>query len=98
MAGSVDEVQLVGDAGTMLVVDAYRVGFDRDPAFPLEIHLIEHLIAHIALCDGAGPLQQAVGEGRFAVVDMGNDGEVADARLVGHEETPGRVGTEAVYR
>ena len=36
--------------------------------------------ATISRCvDGAGVLEQPIGEGRFAVVDVGDDAEVADA-------------------
>ena len=34
--------------------------------------------ARIALVDGVALLQQPVGEGGLAVVDMGDDGKVAD--------------------
>jgi hypothetical protein len=33
---------------------------------------------HVAVGDGAGHLQQAVGQGALAVVDVGDDAEVAD--------------------
>ena len=36
------------------------------------------------LADGAGELDQPVGQGGFAMVDMGDDGEVADFGQVGH--------------
>jgi hypothetical protein len=84
VAGGVDEVQLVGVAGGVFVVDPDRVRLDGDAPLALDLHLVEHLVAHVALGDGSGSLQQAVGEGRLAVVDVGDDGEVAYARLIGH--------------
>jgi hypothetical protein len=42
------------------------------------------LLLHVALGHGAGQLDQPVGERGFPVVDMGDDGEVADAGGVGH--------------
>ena len=37
---------------------------------------------HLALADGAGELEQPVGQRGLAVVDVGDDAEVADAGLV----------------
>ena len=79
MAGRVDQVQdvlLAIYAG--LIVEPDCVGLDRDPAFALEIHVIEHLGLHIAVGYGAGQLQDAVGQGRLAMVDMGNDRKITD--------------------
>ena len=38
----------------------------------------EHLLLHLAQLEPAGGLDQPVGERRFAMVDMGDDGEIAD--------------------
>ncbi len=54
------------------------------PALPFDVHRVEVLLAHIAGVDGAGQLQDPVGERGLAVVDVGHDGEVADAGLVSH--------------
>ena len=87
MAGRVDEVQLVGLAVARLVEDAHRLGLDRDPALALEVHRVEHLRAHRARVDGLRHLEDAIGQRRLAVVDVGDDREVADVRLVGHGPT-----------
>ena len=73
MAGRVDQVQLVA-----LPHHAHGLGLDRDPALALEIHRVEQLLAHVALGDGVGELEDAVGERRLAVVDVRDDREVAD--------------------
>ena len=77
MAGRVDQVQLVA-----LPVHAHRLRLDRDAAFALELHGVEHLVAHLARRDRVRELEDAVGERRLAMVDMGDDREVADVRLV----------------
>ena len=46
-------------------------------------HVVEHLRAHLALAQPPAPLDQAVGERRLAVVDVRDDGEIADAGGVG---------------
>src|SRR5581483_6218209 len=47
-------------------------------------HRVEHLGAHRARVDGMGQLEDAVGQRRLAVVDVGDDREVADVSLIGH--------------
>jgi hypothetical protein len=53
------------------------VGLDGDAALAFEVHIVEQLLFHIAVGHGAGELQNAVSEGRFAVVDVGNYGEIS---------------------
>ena len=85
VARRVDQVQLVGLAVPPgLVEDADRLGLDRDPALALEVHRVEHLGAHRARIDGVGQLEDPIGQRRLAVVDVGDDREVADVSLVGH--------------
>ena len=84
MAGRVDQVQLVGLPVAGLVEHAHRLRLDRDPALALEVHRVEQLGAHRARVDGVGQLEDAVGQRRLAVVDVGDDREVADVGLIGH--------------
>ncbi len=78
MTGCVDEVQHIGFAIVRLVVQANRLSLDRDAALALDIHRIENLFRHLAFGKAARRLDQAVGQRRFAMVDMGDDGKVAD--------------------
>ena len=78
MAGGVDQVQVVGLPVGGRVLDPHRLGLDRDPALALEVHRVEHLGLHFLRVDGAGELEDAVGQGRLAVVYVGDDREVAD--------------------
>ena len=73
MAGSVDKIEF-----KTLPVHLDGGEFDGDALFALKFHRIEELGLHFALCDGASQLHHAVGEGGFAVVDVGDDAEVAD--------------------
>ena len=59
---------------------------DGDTPLFFDVHRIEHLLLHIPGFQAAAMLDQAVGQRRFAVVDVGNDAEVADPRggNVGH--------------
>ena len=84
MAGRVDQVQLVA-----LPVHPNRLRLDRDAALALELHRVEHLVAHLARRDRVGQLEDAIGERRLAMVDVRDDREVADVRLV-HEPLTAR--------
>ena len=82
--GGVDEVELVTLAVAGLVVQPDGVGLDGDAALALEVHGVEHLVLALAQAQSAGELEQAVGQRGLAVVNVGDDGEVADARGLGH--------------
>ena len=78
VAGRVHQVEDVGLAVLGLVLEAHRLRLDGDAALALDVHGIEHLLLHLALGEGARLLDQAVGQRRLAVVDVGDDGEVAN--------------------
>ena len=59
-------------------VHRHRVALDRDALLALEVHRVEELLLHLALLDRLRVLEQAVGKGRLAVVDVRDDAEVAD--------------------
>ena len=84
VAGRVDQLQLVGLAVLRGEEDAHRLGLDRDPALALEVHRVQQLRAHRARVDGVGRLEDAVGQRRLPMVDMGDDREVPDVGLVRH--------------
>ena len=78
MARGVDQVEGIGFAIRRLVVEADGTGLDGDATLPFQIHVIEDLIFHDTLFDGTTLFDQTVGERGFAVVNMGNDGEIAN--------------------
>ena len=86
VAGRVHQVEDVGLAVLGAVFEPDGLGLDGDAALALDVHRIEHLLDHLALGHGPGLLDEPVGERRLAVVDMGDDGEVADVvdRVGGH--------------
>jgi hypothetical protein len=83
VAGRVDQVELVGLTVLRRVEHAHRLRLDRDAALALQIHGVEQLGTHRPRVDGLGELQDPVRQRRLAVVDVGDDREVADVRLVG---------------
>ena len=101
VSGRVDQVQAVGLAVAGAVLEPDRPGLDRDPLLALEIHRVEDLAHHVPAFDGMGQLEQPVGQGRLAVVDVGDDREVAESLLRDRHEAgvyrpdaggPGRLG------
>ena len=87
VAGRVDEVQDV-----VVPVEPHVLRLDGDAPLPLEVHRVEVLGPHVPRVDGAGELEDAVGERRLAVVDVGDDAEVAEPLEPGHTpfSPPGR--------
>src|SRR5580700_1640259 len=82
VAGSVDEVELVGVAVQRGIHHAHGVGFDGDAALALEVHGVEDLGLHLARGEGAGQLQQPVGQRGLAVVNVRDDRKIAEERCV----------------
>ena len=59
MARRVDEVEGVGPAIGGRVVEADGLRLDGDPALAFQVHIVEHLVAHLALGQAAAGLDQA---------------------------------------
>ena len=78
MARRIDEVEYIVFAIIGLIVQPDRPGFDGDAALPFQLHGVKDLILHLPLVNGVAFLQQPVGQGGFAMVDVGHNGEVAD--------------------
>jgi len=78
VTGSVDQVELVGAPVPGRVLHPHRLGLDGDAPLPLQVEGVEELVLHVPEGDRPGHLQQAIGQGRLPVVDVGDDREVAD--------------------
>ena len=77
MPGRVDEIQSIDFTIRMLVLHLDGVAFDRDAAFPFQVHIVEGLVLHVALGNRACVLEQSIRKGAFPMVDMRDDTEVA---------------------
>ncbi len=84
MAGRVDQVEHVLPPVPGLVAQPRGLGLDGDAPLALEVHLVEELLAPLALAERPGGVEQAIGQGALAVVDVRDDAEVADALEVAH--------------
>ena len=87
VARGVDQVQLVFLPVLGGIGQGDGLALDGDAPLPFDVHGVEDLVAELAVLHHAGPLDQPVGQGRFAVVDMGDDAEVAN---VGHSNRKNR--------
>ena len=74
MAGRVDDVQLHS-----AVLDRGVLGEDRDPLLALEVHGVQDPVVDVLVGAKRSRLpQKRIDERRLAVVDVGDDREVAD--------------------
>ena len=79
VARRVDDV----DVGA-LPLDGAVLGQDRDAALALDVVAVHHALGHLlVLAKGAALAQQLVDERGLAVVDVGDDGDVADLLVHG---------------
>ncbi len=81
MSRRIDEVELVQLAIFRVIAHAHGVQLDRDAALALQVHRVEDLLAHQPLVQRPRQLDQPIGEGRFPMIDMGHDAEIADMIL-----------------
>ena len=84
MPGRVDKVELVRLPVVGVVHHSHGLRLDGDAALSLDVHRIENLLHHVARLDGMRQLEYAVGQSGLPVVDMRDDGEVADVGGVSH--------------
>ena len=76
----VDDVDL-----QVAVADGGVLGQDRDALLALEIHRVHHALGHVLVrAEGAGLPEHRVDQRGLAVVDVGDDGDVADVGAGGH--------------
>jgi hypothetical protein len=76
VARGVDQVQVIDLAIARLVGQRRGLGLDGDAALALQVHRVEHLLVHFTFRQAAAQLDDAVRQGRFTVIDVGDDGKV----------------------
>ncbi len=84
VAGGINEVELVGFAILRVVMQRYAVRFDGDAALTLQIHGIQDLGFHFTVRKTTANLDETVGQGGFTVVDVRDDGKIADMTQITH--------------
>ena len=76
--GGVDQVEQVGAPVARAVGQRRGLGLDRNPALALQRHGVQYLRLHLAVGEAAAELDEPVSQRGFAVVDVSDDGKVAD--------------------
>ena len=61
-----------------LPVHSYVLRLDGDATLALEVHRIEVLGSHVSSVDSPGELEDAVGKGGLAVINVRNDRKIAN--------------------
>ena len=87
VAGGINKVQLVRLTILGLVVERHALRFDGNAALPLKIHRIEHLIRHFSLRQTTAMLDEAIRQGRLAVIDVRNDRKVSNMTEFSHRQS-----------
>ena len=78
MARGIDQIQLISFAVFCVIIQGNGTGLNGNAALPFQIHVVQQLIFHQTLVHGVGFLQDAIGQGGFAVVNVSNDAEISD--------------------
>src|SRR5574340_223025 len=79
VARRVDQVEGVLLAVAGAVGQGNGLTLDRDAAFALDVHIVEDLVLEGPFVGYAGKLDETVGECGLALIDMGDDAEIANA-------------------
>ena len=77
MARSIDKVEHIGFS-FMEIFHLDCMGFDCNPAFAFQIHIVQKLILLFSLGNCSSKIQQTICQGTFTVVNVGNDAKVSD--------------------
>ena len=86
MSRCVNDIELIGNPVLRIKKKRHALGLDSDTSFLLNIHRIEHLVLHFAVGQAATQLDKAIGQGRFPVIDMGNNREISDMRGISQKK------------
>jgi hypothetical protein len=90
VAGGIDEVELIHLPVTSRIVKRHTLGFNRNSTLALDVHGIQHLLVHLPGTESTAVLDKTVGQGRLAMIDMGDDGKISDVLEFTHSFGPGK--------
>jgi len=78
VAWGVNQVEVVNLAIIGFVLKLSRLRLDGDATLSFNVHGVEHLGFHLPILQPAATLYQSIGQRRFAMIDVRNDGEISD--------------------
>ena len=76
MTGGINQVQIIFGAVLRLIAQAHGPGLNRNAPLLLKLHGIQKLRPAFPLANRARLGEELVGQGRFTMIDMGNNAEV----------------------
>ncbi len=82
MSGRIDQIEDIFIAVICLIDDAAGLRLDRDTSLALQFHIIQDLRLHFALCKQARLFDDAVGQCRLTMIDVGDDTKVSYELLI----------------
>ena len=82
MSRSIDQVKDILFSVLRLIYRAYCLCLDGNTAFPLQVHIVQHLCLHLSAGEQTGLLDDAVCQGGFTVIYMCHNTKIADLTLV----------------
>ena len=74
----INQVEVIDISVFGFVLQGSSLRLDGNAALFFDIHRIKHLLAHFAVRQAAAARNQSIGQCGFAVVNMGDDGEVTN--------------------
>jgi hypothetical protein len=80
VAGGVYKVELKRFPLSARIGKTYALTLYGDASLPLNIHGVKNLVAELPLVNKTRILNEPVGKGRLAVVNMSNDAEISDVQ------------------
>ncbi len=78
MTGRVNKVERIIISVMRGILHLYRMTLYGNPPLTFERHIVENLVHHLALGNCTRALQQAIGQGGFAVVYMSDNTEISN--------------------
>ena len=78
MARRVHQVELIGVAVRVVIIQPYGLRLDRDATLTLNVHVVEQLFFHVALGNHAAMLDEPVSQRRLAMINVRDDREIAN--------------------
>ena len=76
MSRSINEVKCVVFSIDR-IIHLNGMAFDSNAAFALQVHIVKDLVLHFLGANGLCELEQSVGQGTLAVIDVSNYTEVS---------------------
>ena len=84
MPWCIDEIELIDLPVAGFVIQSNTLGLNGNTALALDIHGIENLRIHLPLAQAPTVLDKTVSQGGLAMIDMRDDGKVADVSEITH--------------